>query len=525
MPFVPRQAVADSSGPSEKPSAKALVEVFPRASLGSHATDFANQRPNDVVLCPGSKSGRTMRFEPSWKDESMSLLWWLMIAALMVASACGNGSDGGDDAAPSPAATEVVAEDQPVPSTEEQTTSTPVPTSVPTSAAEIVLPITGWKAVVNGTNLWFTEIIVVDGEFIATGNETGRLVPEPRSGVWRSTDGVTWVESLVFDATIDSGEPRVDVGDLTVVDGRIMALAKRYSGMDWPRADDKELVEFSSDDGGISWSETVLHSWGAANYRELAIPPTFAYGDPDVVFAVEGSAGDYGGGDDTITGSMVWIRTSDGWDFIDPTESGLVWVWAMAATEDGFVALADIREPVEGFADCQTQALWTSPDARSWTRVWTNDRDCEWFSINQLITVDGDLLAVGNSNDVIVISLDGEDGDVEPLDAPVRVFRITDQAIEDRPIEPAAFADMFLTDVEINDGVIIAIGCAFDFRESHIWLSVDAETWTLADIPADELTDKELFQVAMNGDNVIVLGMEITPAGPGEFVTWSSTMR
>ncbi len=142
-----------------------------------------------------------------------------------------------------------------------------------------------------------------------------------------------------------------------------------------------------------------------------------------------------------------------------------------------------------------------------------------------MITVDGDLLAVGNSNDVIVISLDGEDGDVEPLDAPVRVFRITDQAIEDRPIEPAAFADMFLTDVEINDGVIIAIGCAFDFRESHIWLSVDAETWTLADIPADELTDKELFQVAMNGDNVIVLGMEITPAGPGEFVTWSSTMR
>jgi hypothetical protein len=99
-----------------------------------------------------------------------------------------------------------------------------------------------------------------------------------------------------------------------------------------------------------------------------------------------------------------------------------------------------VREPVEGFADCQTQALWTSPDARSWTQVWTNDRDCEWFSINQLITIDGDLFGVGNENDVISVAVNEDGaGDAPSLDAPVRVFRITDQAVEDRPIEPAEF--------------------------------------------------------------------------------------
>lgn len=452
----------------------------------------------------------------------MSLRCWLVIAALMVASACGDGSGPGDDAAPDPVTTEVAAEERTVPSTAvEQPTSTLASTAVPTSADEAVLPISGWEAVPNGTNLWATEIVASDGEFFVVGNEAGPLVQEPRSGVWRSTDGVTWVESLVFPSADPAG-PRVAVGDLTVVDGRIVALAQRTDGIDWPRASNKELIAFSTDDRGTSWSETVVHTWSATNFRDLATRPSFAYSDPNVVFVVEGGAGE-GGGDDTITGTMMWIRTDEGWDFVDPTESGLaqVWVWAMAATEDGFVAVADIREAVEGFEDCQTQALWTSPDARSWTRVWTNDRDCEWFSINQLITIDGELIGVGNENDVVSCSLDGEGSwDCPPLYAPVRVFRITDQAIEDRPIEPAEFADMFLTDVEINDGVIIATGRAFDHSASHIWLSLDATTWTHADIPPQDLADRDLFQVAVNGDAVIVLGMELTPTGPGNFTTW-----
>lgn len=452
----------------------------------------------------------------------MSLRSWLVVVALMVAPACGDGSDAADDAAPSlVTTTAVAAEEQTVPSAAvEQPTSTLASTAVSTSEDEVVLPVTGWEAVANGTNLWATEIVASDGEFLVAGSETG--VSEPRSGIWRSTDGVTWVESLVFPLANPAG-PRVIVGDLTVVDGSIRALAQRTDGVDWRRANNKELVVLSTDDRGTSWSESVVHSWGAANFRDLSTRPAFAYGDPNVVFLVEGGAGE-GGGDVTIIGTMMWIRTDDGWDFIDPTESGLAqaWVWAMAATEDGFVAVADIREPVEGFADCQTQALWTSPDARSWTRVWTNDRDCEWFSINQLVTVDGDLLAIGNENDVIAVAVAVNEDAVEPrpLNAPVRVFRITDQAIEDRPTEPAEFTEMFLTDVEINQGVIIAIGRAFDFSEAGIWLSADAQTWTRAGIPADDLANKDLFQVAVNGDTTIILGTEITPTGPANFATW-----
>ena len=154
--------------------------------------------------------------------------------------------------------------------------------------------------------------------------------------------------------------------------------------------------------------------------------------------------------------------------------------------------------------------------------MWTNDRDCEWFSINQLVTVDGDLLAIGNENDVIAVAVAVNEDAVEPrpLNAPVRVFRITDQAIEDRPTEPAEFTEMFLTDVEINQGVIIAIGRAFDFSEAGIWLSADAQTWTRAGIPADDLANKDLFQVAVNGDTTIILGTEITPTGPANFATW-----
>ncbi len=121
---------------------------------------------------------------------------------------------------------------------------------------------------------------------------------------------------------------------------------------------------------------------------------------PNVVFASEGGWDvDYGA---AITGTLIWIKSQDGWTYVDPVDSGLsqALVRAMRATDDGFVALADDRVQMEGFADYQTQALWHSDDAQAWTKVWQNPTDRLWFSTRYTFSIDGSLYALGNENDV-----------------------------------------------------------------------------------------------------------------------------
>jgi len=447
-------------------------------------------------------------------------VWTVLV---LIASGCGGNGDstGGDSSAELTATTVADSPDQTAPSS--PTTEPAAPESTvsteSTAAPDTVLPVTGWERFENGIPLWPSEIIVVNDEFFAIGS--AQIPGVQRSGVWRSTDGISWTESLIFTQSGPSDQ-RVQLGEIAVVGDEIVTLAQRTEGPPWPFATNREFVAFASGDGGLSWSETVIDQWGGPYFRDWPFEAAFAQGDPSVVFAVEG-------GSDTdersaITGTLIWIRTDKGWTYVDPADSGLseAWVCAMTAIDGGFVALADDRVQLEGFADCQTQALWHSPDAKGWTKVWQDPTDCQWFSTRYMFTLDGALYALGNENDVASCTV-GDDGsfDCPMVEPAVRLFRITDEAIEDVETEPFEFTQMFLSDLAVNEGVFVAIGRTYDEREARIWVSADARTWTAADIPAEELVDEFPFQVAALDGTVIALATEIVPpVGPTNFHTW-----
>jgi hypothetical protein len=439
----------------------------------------------------------------------------------LIACGCGGSSDSaGVD--PSVVSTAAAPADTALDPTTSETSTTEAAAPESTAPAEsteppetAMLPVAGWERVSNDTDLWANEIIAVSGELYAIGSAQDPA--SQRSGVWRSTNGISWTDSLVF--TNSRTGLRVDPGDIATIDNAIVMVARRTDGPPWPEATRRELVAFASTDSGVSWSETIIGKWDGPNFRDWPVAATFARGDPRVVFAVEG-------GSDAertaITGTLIWIKTGDEWTYVDPADSGLAqaWVWAMAATDDGFVALADTRVQLEGFEDCQTQALWHSPDAKTWNKVWQNPTDCEWFSTGYMFAIDGDLYAM-NENDVFSCTA-GEDGSLDC--PPVRLFRITDDAIEDAETEPVAFTEMFLSDVLVNEGQFIAIGRTFDERDARIWLSADALTWIPADIPSEQLADVFPFQAAATDDTVIALATEIVPAvGPTNFHTWLTT--
>ena len=449
----------------------------------------------------------------------------------LIACGCGGTSDsaGVDPSVASTAA--APADTAPDPATSQTTSGTsttgpaaPEATAKSTAPAEsteppeaAILPVAGWERVSNDTHLWANEIIVVSGEFYTLGST--RHPESERSGVWRSTDGISWTDSLIF--THSPTEPRVDLGDIAVLDNEIVMVTQRTEGPPWPEATRRELVAFASSDSGVSWSETIIDEWDGPSFRDWAIELTFAQGDPRVVFAVEGGSHAEA---TSITGTLIWIKTGDEWTYVDPADSGLAqaWVWAMASTDDGFVALADTRVQLEGFEDCQTQALWRSPDAKTWDKVWQNPTDCKWFSTHHTFAIDGDLYAMGNENDVFSCTT-GEDGSLDC--PPMRLFRITDEAIEEVETQPDAFTEMFLSDLLVNEGQFIAIGRTFDEREGLIWVSADAKTWIPADIPSEQLADVFPFQVAATDDSVIALATEIVPAvGPTNFHTWLTTI-
>lgn len=451
----------------------------------------------------------------------------MVMVMVLVAAACGDGDDGAVDANPSVQATPTPEQPPTVPATptpEPSPTPEPAATSTPEPTTAPLLPTAGWEAVDNGTHLWANEIIVAGDEFFALGSESGPEVAVPRAGVWRSTDGVSWSDSLIF-SRVSHPDVVLDLADIVIDDDEIVVVARRSEQPDWAFAEERDLVMFGSGDGGKSWSETVIQHWDGANFRDWSEGVSFADGDPGVMYAVEGSSDVE---DTGIRGTLLWVRTDDGWTYVDPADSGLeqVWAWAIAATTDGFVAIADVRAPgAEGFEDCQTQALWESVDAVTWTMVWQNPTDCEWFSINKVLRIDGELYALGNENDVSECTI-GDDGSLDclPAEPAVRLFHITDEAIEDVAVEPFEFTQMFLADVTVTDDTYVAIGKTFDESEARIWVSADTRIWAPADIPNEELADILPFQAAAIDGTIIALAAEIDRAkGPTNFHTWLTT--
>jgi hypothetical protein len=372
------------------------------------------------------------------------------------------------------------------------------------------LPVDGWQQVELPNQLTdVKEIITVADQFVAVGSVGSG---GDRTGIWQSSDGVNWDERLVFTRrTLD--DPRIWATDVAVTGDGVTMIAERNTN------DVREVVAFHSGEGATDWSEMVLHQWDQPNYRDLQ-GVSFVYGDAGVVFTVEGSSdmdeGLPGGGE--ITGTLVWVADGDGgWRYVDPADSGLaqVWVWAIAASDDGYVAVGDTREDRDGWEGCQTQALWRSPDAVTWTKVWEFDEPCRWYVISDLFEFGGEWFVARTTNPLTA----------NPLSEPeLHLWRITGDSMVDVAIEPFEATQMLFSDVTVHDGVLIAVGSGpadpWGGGEIRLWLSDDAHTWSPVDLPAEQLIGPEVAHVAANDDRIIVLGREWSPSGPKDILAW-----
>lgn len=398
------------------------------------------------------------------------------------------------------------------------TATTPVPSTVPSSTVGTTvatmqpngLPADGWQQSDVSILPWANEVIRFADQFVAVGSATGSA--GDRSGIWQSSDGVNWDERLMFTRRLPD-DPRVWATDVAVAGDAITMIAGRGTG------DVKEVVAFRSPDGGITWSETIVQRWDQPNSQDLPAP-SFAYGDADVVYTPTDDVVVAAEPTDPreITGPMVWISDGHGgWDDVDPADSGLVgWVNAIAATPDGYVAVGTARSRV----DCVTQALWRSPDAVTWTKVWHDDEPCRWYESGELFELGNELYFAGASNTVVTCG----NGDCTPFEPELDLLRIIGDTIEDVVIEPFEASRMLLSDVTVHDGTLIIVGSvgddAFGGGQLRIWLSDDAHNWYAAEIPADGQIVPMGAQVAATDDRIIVLATEFTQHGWGYTHIW-----
>jgi hypothetical protein len=360
--------------------------------------------------------------------------------------------------------------------------------------------VDGWQQVELSNQLTdVKEIVTVAGQFVAVGSAG------ERSRVWVSGDGANWDERLVFDA-------HVRVEDMVAVGDEVTIVAERTIGV-------REVVAVRSSDLGVTWSEAVVYRWEPPTSRELPEGVFLASGGAGVAFAAEiGAFGEELPGGSNITGTLVWVADGDGgWRYVDPADSGLaqVWVHAIAATDDGYVAVGDTRENRDGWEGCQTQALWRSPDAVTWTKVWELDEPCRWYVIGDLFEFGGEWFVARTSNPLTA----------NPLSEPeLDLWRITGDSMVDVAIEPFEATRMLFSDVTVHDGVLIAVGSGpadpWGGGEIRLWSSDDAHTWSPADVPTEQLIGPEIAHVAANDDRIIVLGREWSPSGPKDILAW-----
>lgn len=202
----------------------------------------------------------------------------------LIACGCGGSSDSASVdpiVASTPAATADTAPEQTTSQATSETSTTeaaalestaPAESTEPSEAA--IVPVAGWKRVDNDISLWPNEMIAVSGELYAIGST--RHPESQRSGVWRSTNGISWTDSLVF--TNSRTGLRVDPGDIAIIDNAIVMVARRTDGPPWPEATRRELVAFASSDSGVSWSESIIDEWDGPSFRDWAIEVTFGAG-------------------------------------------------------------------------------------------------------------------------------------------------------------------------------------------------------------------------------------------------------
>lgn len=414
-------------------------------------------------------------------------------------------------AVPSPEST--ATPDSPAP------TATPVPTATPSPPAG--LPIEGWQRAELSLRMSNAdELVAVDGTFVASGYVTGS--GGAQQGLWRSDDGVQWDQSLVF-ARRRPEDTLVVVQALALDDaGELAAIAQRSDGP-WPQAEQRELVAFRSTDGGVSWTETVMSTWGRPSYRELE-PVGFGTGDAGVVFTVDTGLveGAPPQAASEVPGTTIHLAEPDGtWERIEPAASGLARarILALSVAEDGYVALGDT---VEG--DCATQMMWRSADARTWTTVWEHAEACRWYEVDQFFDLDGELWAIGGDPDQTACDL--STGECEPFESKVRLWRVDGDTLVEVDLAPVEFADMRLWDLTLTDAGLIAVGVVvgdvWDLTDDQvrIWTSSDARHWYLADIPTEELARATITQVAANDSRIVALANEVTDFGYTNAHAW-----
>lgn len=192
----------------------------------------------------------------------------------------------------------------------------------------------------------------------------GGVVDTPAEGefylvpvIFRSTDGVEWVEVLRGDRVVP-GEQNAGINALAIGDdGLVVAVGAAANSEGAPVA----AVWTSLD--GIVWTRADLDA------------PAFAGETPGGTVMLDvawGLSGFVAVGTDGGSEAAAW-QSDDGltWDRVEPPAddpfAGSGTIAAVTALEDGFLAAGP-----HGFADrsgTQTIQLWTSPDGRVWDRV------------------------------------------------------------------------------------------------------------------------------------------------------------
>ncbi len=200
----------------------------------------------------------------------------------------------------------------------------------------------------------------------------GILAAAGPDGVWISENGVDWRQVLVGPyeppaeptttpappLTAPPEEPlvRTEIGAVLEFDGRLYAFGRIWVS-DSESVEEAGTFAWSSDDG-LTWDRTAV-----GPFPQLI--DAVAFGDAIFLFGRDVSEGEDGG---ALLLSTHIARSSDGIEWDPVTANGLegTVLWAVAPSEDGFVALGERGRNDQAF-------VFTSPDGFEWFEAgpWT----------------------------------------------------------------------------------------------------------------------------------------------------------
>jgi hypothetical protein len=205
----------------------------------------------------------------------------------------------------------------------------------------------------------------------------------------------------------------------------------------------------------------------------------------------------------TSTDGTAWTRISPG-PADNPRPGGFA---ALTVTSHGYIAAGAIDEPV-GDASVSLPAIWLSPDAADWSRVWEGETSGDASAgISGLAEgPDGVVVAVGSApNDAgdpagaVWVSSDGRTW--ERIDPNAPVFAT----------EASIRSNVLMLDVTWGPNGFVAVGTDGGDRPA-IWNSPDGRAWTRIDLT------EQPFDGATSLSAVSPLGSGLIAAGPDGFV-------